>query len=1264
MNKKFLVRFLSAVLSVLMLVGMLPAMAVFAEEKTPEQIAEMDVSARKKYYLDQTMYQSLTDRLEDMELVLTHGDYQLYFDKVLGTVGYYNTKTDEWLFSDPWDYAVEPNYTEEVRSQIIVKYLDGETEKTMNSFADAACRMQIELVPLKNGIRIEYAIGERGARKLLPMLIEKEAFEKNILSVIRDRAGENSKPFSKINTYFNDVPYLSMLEELEKAKTTKGENSAEYKKTMEKIEAYQERYPILKEKDIDLYVNTAVSEKEMRELEGYIKAYTDYTLDDLTEDHDFVQHKEEVASPALFEMALEYKLDDNGLVVSLPANGIRFDESSFRLLEIKVLPYMGAGHMGNGGYSFVPDGSGTLYELTSEDVMDMATRVYGNDFAISEGIVKSTDEIFRVPVFGQVEEIYQPTSEELEQGDAYVGERKGTTTKRGFLAIIEEGSAMGSIRADHPSGGASAFASVYSSYILRPSDTVDKKWTAYASRKYTGAYQIRYVMLTDDAKAEEAELSKYYECSWMGMACAYRDYLERTNDDFNRLTAAEVTDANGNASIPLYIETFGSIETVKKIMSMPITTSVALTSFEDITKMYDYLAEQGITNINFKMTGYANGGMYSDVPYDLEWEDCVAEEIEFEELAAYAQAKGFEIYPDFDFVYTSNDDGGSEFDMQDNVSRSIDKRYTTKRVYSATQQAMVSYFQMVLAPNTYSDFYLNLSENYMEYKNDATGISLSTFGNALNSNFDEDETVLREEAKDYVVEALAHFRNSGFNIMVDGGNAYTWNYADHILNISLDSSRRISELRAVPFVGVVLHGYVQYAGTPMNTEGNLNYAILKAIENGASIYFVLSANNTELLKEDILLSQNYAVRYDIWQEKMVELYLELNNALGDVQTMLITRHEVLNKPENASQRIPDTKEMLEDIQQEINDRMEAIEQQILKDQDAAVVAIRKHAENIEKAASLISVCNDFMNGNYLSYLKKLRFATANISSITANKLLNYWNQARFFIQQSGYEPPYDVVEELTKEFTGAVVTNWVNLSNEKQKAEETVVSAKESYDALVAERGSDHRLTKDAKVQLQQALSIYLTLLRNYTGKSALDFVAGGADAYVNGSDSAITALYAQLNDSVVNSNVVADADLQTFFFGNDAAIEEKYASIGAENLYNAFIRLLEIDGLYNAENAEASIINVKKIEEELWAAKLAASAEGSNTEIADGAKTDANDKYAINKDIVVVTYGEIGADYKSFILNYNDYTVQTVYNGVIYTIDAYDYVIVEHQAQ
>jgi len=138
-------------------------------------------------------------------------------------------------------------------------------------------------------------------------------------------------------------------------------------------------------------------------------------------------------------------------------------------------------------------------------------------------------------------------------------------------------------------------------------------------------------------------------------------------------------------------------------------------------------------------------------------------------------------------------------------------------------------------------------------------------------------------------------------------------YADHILGAALDSSRYIKASYSVPFVGVVLHGYTNFTGTPLNMEGDVNYAKLKAIENGASVYFTLSYQNTQKLKEDIVLNQYYSVRYDIWFDDVVEIYNELNAELKDVQNKLIIDHQFLS-----GMRVPDVDELDRDLTNEFN----------------------------------------------------------------------------------------------------------------------------------------------------------------------------------------------------------------------------------------------------------------------------------------------------------------------------------------------------------
>ena len=129
--------------------------------------------------------------------------------------------------------------------------------------------------------------------------------------------------------------------------------------------------------------------------------------------------------------------------------------------------------------------------------------------------------------------------------------------------------------------------------------------------------------------------------------------------------------------------------------------------------------------------------------------------------------------------------------------------------------------------------------------------------------------------------------------MGDSPNAYTWSYLDKMLNVSLESSRSLYASASVPFMGVVLHGSVEFAGSPINMAGDIDYEILKAIESGAGLYFILSYDNTEYLKEDYELSKYYSVRYDIWKEELVERYNELNELIAPLQTSLITGHEFL-----------------------------------------------------------------------------------------------------------------------------------------------------------------------------------------------------------------------------------------------------------------------------------------------------------------------------------------------------------------------------------
>lgn len=920
------------------------------------------------------------EKLATMKLAYEQNGVCLYVDSVSGEVAYVNKNTGEKLFSNPYDVASTTGNEatkHEILSQIIVEYkkttagLSDPTEK-LTSYLDAAERGQITIENIKNGVRVEYAIGREQSKMLVPRLISMERFEEMILAPLLEVFGaelynprsQNSEVFDvqKVLSYYMvySVDALDRsvysAQDIKNMENTFGglfenlrDSDAQYARALK-------QFPVIETMDVYVF-DPKAGDKELARAEEIITKYCpEYTYEELAYDHILTDYQSDDSNPPLFRMALEYKITEDGLSVTLPANGIRFNESVYTLESIQILPYMGAGNTAYNGYNFFPDGSGALFDFQGySEQVSVEGKVYGDDFTRSE-ITGKYQNAIRYPVFGIVEEAVYYTYQKYDKEGQLIEENKiagniveavkayqkdetvsfckgqaeglaskynsiitATSTdetrvveKRGFICIVEEGDALASITTLNEPDARADYSTIKVAVTPRPKDKFklegsDDEIPVVSERKYVGNYTMKYITLSDAEKAKEG--TEVYDASWFGMAVAYRDYLTKKGI-ISPLTTEELT-----SDIPLYIETFGTIETTEKILSIPVNVMAPLTTFENIETIYKELSAEGMKNINFKLTGYANGGMWSTIPGNLKFEKAVGGNDGFQALLDKANAENgkedtnFGIFPDFDFAYVRDTNIFSGYSEYKHTAKTIDDRYASKKEWSATQQKYVNYFEMVVSPAYFVEFYEKLKKNYADKYEGEIGISVSTLGTALNSDFDEDEPYNREDSKQHTIEAFQHFDSTYGEVMTDGGNAYTWKYVDHMLGVALDSSRYNFASRSVPFIGVVLHGSMRFAGEPLNMEGDLQYAMLKAIENGASPYFVLSYQNTQVLKEDSQLSKYYSIRYDIWGDDIKNTYSVLNDVLSDVQNKYIIGHEFLLNGE----RIPDSDELINDI---------------------------------------------------------------------------------------------------------------------------------------------------------------------------------------------------------------------------------------------------------------------------------------------------------------------------------------------------------------
>ena len=228
--------------------------------------------------------------------------------------------------------------------------------------------------------------------------------------------------------------------------------------------------------------------------------------------------------PGVFTIPLEYHLDGENLVATIPCREIKYprdvvikdvgelnEKVTFPLESIDMLPYFGAADPAQQGDIFVPDGSGALIHLNNgkTNAGGYIAPVYGRDNSSEpKKSERLTKRLVHLPVFGM---------------------RQGA---RAFLGIIEEGAALAKIRAE-VAGRINSYNSVSAEFTTMPVTTVgfgavkiteDAKEidianeesgisTVHQNRLYQGDIKIRYAFL--DGK----------DAGYVGMAKYYRGYL-------------------------------------------------------------------------------------------------------------------------------------------------------------------------------------------------------------------------------------------------------------------------------------------------------------------------------------------------------------------------------------------------------------------------------------------------------------------------------------------------------------------------------------------------------------------------------------------------------------------------------------------------------------------------------------------------------------------------------------------------------------------
>lgn len=602
------------------------------------------------------------------------------------------------------------------------------------------------------------------------------------------------------------------------------------------------QYPYLVTEDIfELYT---LSKHDKRQMEALFSSLG-YTQEKKAEEYEKIGFTVGDDKPA-FSLNLYYELTEDGLSVSVPLSEVSYNSKYFELEDITVLPYFGCGESADStGELLLPDGSGAIMRYNhdgSKRLSGLSVSIYGEDAATnSENSMYATNQPTIFPVFGN-------------------------TGKRGaFVAVISEGASICSITGDSGFGGVGyATAYVTGRYLENELFYYDdrdfgKNVMAYASNANVGKITIDYLPLKDGS-------------NYVDMAFAYRNRLIK-----NGVLTKREQDPR------LIVSLLGYVNNGSK--------NYSLTTFEDAGTILTELKSAGVENLAFRYLGWTAGGLDNTFTDAVSLPSCLGGDSGYKMLQKQAADAGVELFWDTELAYVRRTAPFDGYSVNKDTCRTIRNHLTGLYRYNYGENdvdggSLAYAVSATKLKKTIKDFFNSFTTKLPDGR-----LSVGSLGYSLNSNYKEDSVITRPEAQTVVEECLKHLAGQQ-KVMVERGNDYTWAYVDSIVNLPVTSSGYASIDYDVPFVQMVLNGYIEYTASPINESEDERGQFLKALETGSGLSFVAAFRNQNQLKSSSQ-SQFYSVNYKILYDEISELYAEWTEATERIGSTAISSHRWL-----------------------------------------------------------------------------------------------------------------------------------------------------------------------------------------------------------------------------------------------------------------------------------------------------------------------------------------------------------------------------------
>jgi len=332
-----------------------------------------------------------------------------------------------------------------------------------------------------------------------------------------------------------------------------------------------------------------------------------------------------------------------------------------------------------------------------------------------------------------------------------------------------------------------------------------------------------------------------------------------------------------------------------RIILIPYNKKIILSRVENIESFIKELYAEDATNLSVRLKAYSHGGIKNSLMDSFQVASSVGTTEDIQSLAMSLKAHNGTLYLDHavDTVYKNS--MLDRFQKLTHATRRIDRMVVERGDYDIVIQDLEkehnTYFS--LSPKYYKSLVQNFVVSFEKQLGDKQefGYSWANYGRKLTGDYNSSETIDRIQARKMADIAMSNTEGFG-SILTDGGNVYAAKYANALLNIPLSNSSFQSVTESVPFYQMVMHGYKNYAGAPLNSVTDAETEWLKTIESGASMYYSCMTEDYTQIKDLDYRQKLYPISKELCCEDIISRYQAYASVFEKLSTQLMVKHEI------------------------------------------------------------------------------------------------------------------------------------------------------------------------------------------------------------------------------------------------------------------------------------------------------------------------------------------------------------------------------------